>query len=97
MSYSLAPQIFDEIFRELISRGKAFEVNTSAWRNDAPWGLDILRRYRELGGEYVTTGSDAHKPEHVGADFDKACTILKDCGFQYYKICEKRAPEVIKL
>ena len=27
MSYSLAPQIFDEIFRELISRGKAFEVN----------------------------------------------------------------------
>ena len=66
MSYSLAPQIFDEIFRELISRGKAFEVNTSAWRNDAPWGLDILRRYRELGGEYVTTGSDAHKPERVG-------------------------------
>lgn len=49
MSYSLAPQIFDEIFRELISRGKAFEVNTSVWRNDAPWGLDILRRYRELG------------------------------------------------
>ena len=28
--------------------------------------LKVLVRYRELGGEILTVGSDAHKPEHLG-------------------------------
>ena len=92
MSYSLAPQIFDEIFRELISRGKAFEVNTSAWRNDAPWGLDILRRYRELGGEYVTTGSDAHKPERVGNRLSEALDMIRAAGIPYVATFKNMEP-----
>lgn len=92
MSYSLAPQIFDEIFRELISRGKAFEVNTSAWRNNAPWGLDILRRYRELGGEYVTTGSDAHKPERVGNRLSEALDMIRAAGIPYVATFKNMEP-----
>ena len=26
---------------------------------------DILKRYRELGGEIVTVGADGHRPEHI--------------------------------
>jgi histidinol-phosphatase (PHP family) len=29
--------------------------------------VPIYRRYRELGGRFVTLGSDAHAPEAVGA------------------------------
>ena len=53
---------------------------------------DILKRYRELGGEIVTIGSDAHAPERIAADFDRACSILKKCGFRYHAIFRKRKP-----
>lgn len=92
MRYSLAPQVFDEIFRELISRGKALEVNTSAWRSDPPWGLDILRRYRELGGEYVTTGSDAHTPERVGGRLNEALDMIRAAGIPYVATFKNMEP-----
>ena len=53
---------------------------------------DILKRYRELGGEIVTIGSDAHAPKRIAANFDRACSILKKCGFRYHAIFRKRKP-----
>ena len=99
-SYQKHADIIDRILRTIVESGKGIELNTSGFRSGLGQPnpcIDILKRYKELGGEIITVGSDAHKPEHVGADFDKACTILKDCGFQYYTIFEKRAPEFIKL
>lgn len=92
--------IVDEILKTLIRNEKAIECNTSGLRkplnatNPCP---DILRRYRELGGEIITVGSDAHIPSDVGADFDKAAQILKSCGFEYYATFEKRQPDFHKL
>jgi histidinol-phosphatase (PHP family) len=47
------------------------EINTR--RLGAKEALDslvpIYQRYRELGGRFVTLGSDAHTPEAVGAHF----------------------------
>ena len=99
-SYQKHADIIDRILRTILESGKGIELNTSGFRSGLGQPnpcVDILKRYKELGGEIITVGSDAHKPEHVGADFDKACTILKDCGFQYYTIFEKRAPEFIRL
>ena len=99
-SYQKHADIIDRILRTIVESGKGIELNTSGFRSGLGQPnpcVDILKRYKELGGEIITVGSDAHKPEHVGADFDKACTILKDCGFQYYTIFEKRAPEFIRL
>ena len=45
---------------------------------------DILKRYRELGGEIVTVCADGHRPEHIAWEFDKACDIFKGCNFKYY-------------
>ena len=45
-----------------------------------------------FGGEIVTIGSDAHAPERIAADFDRACSILKKCGFRYHAIFRKRKP-----
>ena len=99
-SYQKHADIIDRILRTIVESGKGIELNTSGFRSGLGQPnpcVDILKRYKELGGEIITVGSDAHKPERVGADFDKACTILKDCGFQYYTIFEKRAPEFIRL
>ena len=85
----------DEILRYLISEGKCLEVNTAGLK----YGLrhpnpeeSVLRRYRELGGERITIGSDGHKPEHIAYDFKKAEELLKELGFHYYTIFRQRRP-----
>ena len=35
----------------------------------------VYRRYHELGGKYVTIGSDAHVPDGIGRAFDRARTL----------------------
>ena len=58
---------------------------------------DIIKRYHELGGEIITIGADAHKPEHVAFDFAKVPDILKAAGFQYFTVFEKRKPAFLPL
>ena len=86
-SYKKFADIIDEILKYLIENGKGLEVNTAGWKYGLPFAHphpDILKRYRELGGEIITIGSDAHKPEHLAYDFDKVLDILSICGFKYY-------------
>ena len=58
---------------------------------------EILKRYKELGGELLTLGSDAHAPCHIVYDFQKASHLLKACGFRYYTIFKERKSEFIPL
>ena len=86
-SYTEYADIIDEILKLLIEKGKGLEVNSAGLKYGLPFAHphpDILKRYRELGGEIITIGADAHKPEHIAYDFAKAEEILKSCGFKYY-------------
>lgn len=83
----------DEILKHLIYHGKGLELNTAGMKYGLPFAHPhrlILERYRELGGEIITIGSDAHRPEHIAYDFPKAKEILKMCGFRYYMLFKKR-------
>jgi len=76
-----------EILRLAISDGKGIELNTSYHRyglQDATPSKDILRLYRDLGGEIITIGSDSHKPEHLGAYIQEGKALLKELGFQTF-------------
>lgn len=93
-------ELFDEILRKLIAQGKGIEVNTGGLRQglkDIHPITSLLKRYRDLGGEILTIGSDAHKPEHLGSHFDRAEEVLLKCGFQYYTIFKNRKPIFKKL
>ena len=57
----------------------------------------ILKRYRKLGGEIVTVGSDAHEPSDLARGFDRAAEVLTACGFRYYTTFENRMPEFHRL
>lgn len=99
-SYKKYADVIDSILRLLIEKGKGIELNTAGLK----YGLgypnphpDILKRYRELGGEILTIGSDGHKPEHIAYDFDKIIPILLDCGFTHYTVFENRIPSFIKI
>ena len=86
-SYTDYADIIDEILKLLIEKEKGLDVNSAGLKYGLPFAHphpDVLKRYRELGGEIITIGADAHKPEHIAYDFAKAEEILKSCGFKYY-------------
>ena len=71
--------------RALVERGKGMELNTSPLRRGQPEpcpSMEILRWYRELGGEILTLGSDAHSAEFVGCDLDVALEMARAAGFR---------------
>lgn len=86
----------DYILKKLIENGKGLEVNTSALKKGFDYPnphKDILVRYKELGGEILTIGSDAHVPDALGYGFHQVEALLQAMGFQYYTVFEKREPE----
>ena len=92
--------ITDEIFKVLIANGKALEINTSGLRQ--PIGktmptADYVQRFRQLGGELLTLGSDAHFTEHVGAGIDSGYEIAQSCGFEYVTYFKDRKPVQVKI
>jgi len=87
--------IIDEILKVLIYKGKGLELNMAGLKYGLPYAhpqKDVLKRYKELGGEIITIGADGHKPEHIAYDFHKVSGILKECGFAYYTEFDKRKP-----
>lgn len=99
-SYEKYQDILEAILKKLIEKNVGLEVNTGGYH----YGLGepnpctaIIRRYKELGGEIITIGADAHSPEKIGYDFDRAAQVLRECGFEYYTIFKGRKPEFIKL
>lgn len=94
-SYTDYADIIDEILKLLIEKEKGLEVNSAGLKYGLPFAHphpDVLKHYRELGGEIITIGADAHKPEHIAYDFAKAEEILKSCGFKYYTVFFEQKP-----
>lgn len=91
-------ELIDEILRCLVKKGKGLEMNTSGV--DRCGGFlptaNIFRRFRELGGEIVTVGSDAHTFDRVGQYTRDACRILGEI-FGYVCTFESRTPVFHKM
>lgn len=97
--FSLIPR-YDEYFsfvkdilELLISKGKGIEVNTAGMRYGLNYfhpKIQILKLYKELGGEIITFGSDAHYPQDIGYGYKNVERMLKDLGFKYIHIFKER-------
>lgn len=82
-----SPQATDRDMRSALDRiartGVAMELNTSGLHktvremNPSPHMLAAMRA-RDIP---VVLGSDAHAPERVAADFDRALDLLEDAGY----------------
>lgn len=92
--YARSSELFDAILKTVIADGKGIEVNTSSL---CTVGIpmppsDVLARYRELGGEIVTIGSDAHHASRVGDGCADIMDMLKSIGFSYVTTFEAMQP-----
>jgi histidinol-phosphatase (PHP family) len=98
--YTEFQDVIGDILTVLVNNGKGLEVNTASLNRRLkefhPFKA-VLKHYRELGGEIVTIGSDAHETAHIARGFDMVADYLKDCGFKYYAVFEKRMASYIAL
>ncbi len=92
--------LVDDILRISLEAGLVLEVNTSTVRSGfgrpMPDGA-ILARYAALGGRAVTLGSDAHRPEHIAADFDQAVGLAKAAGIRHQAVFQDRRMLIVDL
>ena len=78
-------ELIDDILMTLIDKQKSLEINT----NGKGTGLDflpskeIIQRYKQLGGELITFGSDAHAIERVADKYNLVADYLKSIGYKY--------------
>ncbi len=98
------PAAFEEeiraVLRAAIDTGMGLEINTSGLRQlpGEPYpGLTVLRWYRELGGEVLTVGSDAHQVNDLGAGIGQALALARQAGFRAIATFEKRRVRWIDL
>jgi len=88
-------RLVEEVLIALIKRRKALELNTA--RLDRPENFRImewiLQQYTRLGGYMVTVGSDAHKLEAIGRNFDRAKQLLNSVGLDHLTVFEDTRPK----
>lgn len=80
-----APELYDPILRALVETGTALEVNTSGLRQAAEESYPaapIVARFRDLGGERVTIGSDAHRADCFAWALDEGYAQAIAAGFE---------------
>lgn len=85
--YEKYAELIDEILKIIIERNLILEINTSGYKNGGTMPnpcFEIIKRFRELGGENIIFGSDAHDISRVAADFERAATLAEKAGFRGY-------------
>lgn len=89
-----------ETLKELINTGRGIEINMSGYRyklNCALPELPVIKLYRQLGGEIITIGSDAHHQAHIAHHFEQAYHLLVEVGFKYITVYREGQPRFISV
>ena len=96
MTFDRYEERLRSILKAAIDRGLGIELNSN--RGNAPLpGEKWLRIYRELGGEIITLGSDAHRPAHIACAMEERQELLKACGFDAFCAFDAGKPVFHKL
>jgi histidinol-phosphatase (PHP family) len=95
LDYQIVIDDIKEILQIVIDRKKAIELNTSNCDNDffMP-NEEILKMYKQMGGELITIGSDAHVAKNIDKGLLEGKELLKKCGFAKYYYYENRKPKI---
>lgn len=73
-----------ELFEIIVARGKGIEINTSGLRTNLQEtmpSLQIVRWFKECGGQLVTVGSDGHSVRSAFSGLKEGYQVLFEAGF----------------
>ena len=95
LTYDNYPHEFDALLTAVAQRNLAIEISTKRLDNARNRQIlhKIYQRFAELGGKYVTLGSDAHTPQQLGRHFDKAQQIADEAGLAVVYFKERKMVE----
>ncbi|MGF7056558.1 histidinol-phosphatase HisJ family protein [Brassicibacter mesophilus] len=92
--------LLTKVLEKLIAKEKGIEINTSGIRygvNSFHPTVEILKLYKDLGGEILSIGSDAHKPEDICFAYNDVINLLRELGFKYITNYKNRKKHFIKI
>ena len=89
--------VIDEILKKIVAKGKTMEINSNIRSKDFMPTKEIVRRYRELGGENLTFSSDAHLTKRVAEMYEEGKELAKSCGFRYWTVYRQHRPIKIEI
>jgi len=91
--------LLEDVTDLLAKVGICVEVNTSGLRKPVGeiYPSEEFLRLCYRRGVPITLGSDAHKPQDVGRDFDKALKLIKNVGYEEIAIFSKRRRTLVKI
>lgn len=90
----------EAVFKLLIEKGIALEVNSSGLRQDIGEVLpneNFIKMYKSIGGELITVGSDAHCTVDLGSGLQETYQLLSDIGYKQIAVFKERKPVMIDL
>lgn len=90
----------DEILRLIAKKDIALEINTAGLRqklNKLQPETDVVKRFRELGGKYISVGSDAHYASDLAKDIPEAFKAALLAGFENITLFQNRLPIQISI
>ncbi len=88
------------VLRKCAQRGIALEVNTGTLRRmvaETSPQQPLINWFIEEGGQWLTLGSDAHEPDHIGFDLDLCISMLQEAGFPALARFESRQVLPLKI
>lgn len=101
MLYKHAPDQFDSLFKKMVEHGKCLEINTRTTVKMRSMGYtkseslpdpDIIKRYLELGGKYISIGSDSHHNGDAALIFSEMKEWLQSNGVNRLTYFVERKP-----
>lgn len=88
------------VLRQIVAQGKGIEINVSTLRDkgDTPLPpIELIKKYKSMGGEILTIGSDSHTAANVGTSIKKGFEIAERAGFKYITTFSERKPSFHKI
>ena len=92
IDYATFKTQIDAVLKIVVEREKILELNTR--RFDKPRAVEelvpVYKKYRELGGRFVTIGSDAHRVGAIGNYFERALEFIRELDLTPVTFCERK-------
>ena len=86
----------DAVLKIVVERGKVLELNTRRFNNARAVEelVPVYKKYRELGGRFVTLGSDAHRVAAIGNYFNRALDFVRELDLTPVTFCERKLEKI---
>lgn len=93
-------EVIAESFRALAANGKGIEINTSGLRQGVGEtfpGLKYIKLFKDLGGEIISVGSDAHNADDLGSGIADGARLALEAGFKHLCYFKQRKPVFMEI